>query len=300
MRRREAAVQYRHRLHRLRSSLNASLHQIDVDTTNDSSLCPNRIIFQNNAAPRSLISPVKDVEQFTSTGKASCLGRTAYDVGIVLITPVALILLMVAAVSGVLHLLAEYYGPKRFTYIFKPLTTILLIALAVLALPANTTYRIFVVFGLAFSLAGDIFLMLPSDHFVAGLVTFLAAHVAYLIAFSRGVAFGSRPLLLLPYFGVAVGVLWFLWSRLGRFRLPVVFYVGALVAMAWQAAGRAAIVETIPAYAAATGAALFVVSDATLAINRFGKPFRTAQALVMSTYVAAQALIALSVLERAG
>ena len=43
------------------------------------------------------------------------------------------------------------------------------------------------------------------------------------------------------------------------------------------------------------GAALFVISDATLALNRFRRPFRAAQAIVMSTYVVGQALIALSI-----
>jgi uncharacterized membrane protein YhhN len=40
---------------------------------------------------------------------------------------------------------------------------------------------------------------------------------------------------------------------------------------------------------------LFVVSDGTLAINRFRVRFRAAQFIVMTTYVAAQALIAASV-----
>ncbi|MGZ7042521.1 MAG: lysoplasmalogenase family protein, partial [Thermoanaerobaculia bacterium] len=93
---------------------------------------------------------------------------------------------------------------------------------------------------------------------------------------------------------------WILWPRLGRLRVPVVVYVvAALVAMAWQATTRAVVVDTEPAMAAAVGAALFVVSDATLAINRFRVSFRASQAVVMSTYVAAQALIALSVSQTA-
>lgn len=46
---------------------------------------------------------------------------------------------------------------------------------------------------------------------------------------------------------------------------------------------------------AAAGATLFMVSDAVLALNRFRTPFRLAQAAIMSTYVAAQLLIALSI-----
>jgi uncharacterized membrane protein YhhN len=42
------------------------------------------------------------------------------------------------------------------------------------------------------------------------------------------------------------------------------------------------------------GAILFLVSDSVLAINRFAKPFRAAEALLLTTYFAAQTLIALS------
>jgi uncharacterized membrane protein YhhN len=109
------------------------------------------------------------------------------------------------------------------------------------------------------------------------------------------VPIGAQPLLLLPYAVAAILVLRRLWPSLGRLRLPVIVYVVALVAMAWQAAARATTLQTTHAYLAAAGAALFVVSDAILALNRFAKPFRAAQLLVMTTYVTGQALIAASV-----
>jgi alkenylglycerophosphocholine/alkenylglycerophosphoethanolamine hydrolase len=43
------------------------------------------------------------------------------------------------------------------------------------------------------------------------------------------------------------------------------------------------------------GATLFVLSDSALAINRFVRPFKAVHAVVLSTYYAAQWLIALSV-----
>jgi uncharacterized membrane protein YhhN len=213
---------------------------------------------------------------------------------------IVILLLVMAVGSAAAHLYADYRGPKWLVYLTKPLTTALLIGVAMSGRAADPRYRWAILVGLAFSLAGDIFLMLPGDRFVAGLASFLAAHIAYLIAFSLGVGFGSRPILLLPYAIVATVVMWILWPRLGKLRVPVTIYVVALVAMAWQATTRAAVDHTEPAIAAAAGAALFVVSDATLAINRFRAPFRAAQAVVMSTYVVAQALIALSVSQTAG
>jgi uncharacterized membrane protein YhhN len=216
------------------------------------------------------------------------------------VSPASILLVVMAVASATVHLYAEYRGPKWLVYLMKPLTTALLVGAAASAQAADPLYRWAILVGLGFSLAGDVFLMLPGDRFVAGLASFLAAHIAYLTAFSLGVGFGSRPVLLLPYATAAIAVMWLLWSRLGSLRVHVVIYVAALVAMAWQATTRAAAGHTELAVAAAAGATLFVVSDASLAINRFRGSFRAAQVLVMSTYVAAQALIALSVSQTAG
>ena len=77
--------------------------------------------------------------------------------------------------------------------------------------------------------------------------------------------------------------------------LPVLVYVLTIGVMAWQAAERWARAEDASALLALVGALFFVVSDSALAMNRFRKPFRSAQALVLSTYYTAQWLIALSV-----
>lgn len=203
---------------------------------------------------------------------------------------------LLAAVSAVLQVRAEYRGPRWRVYLCKPLTTALLLALA--ALPGGDgtgRYQIAVVVGLALSLAGDVFLMLPGDRFIPGLASFLLAHIAYLVAFTTGVPPGTRPAALLPFAASAGVLLAVLWPHLGARRTPVAAYVGAIVWMAWQALARALALGTAATALAAAGAALFVVSDAALALDRFKRPFRSARAVVMTTYVAAQWLIALSV-----
>ena len=70
--------------------------------------------------------------------------------------------------------------------------------------------------------------------------------------------------------------------------------MGVIVAMAWQATARAAQLPTPGPLLAAVGAALFVISDATLALDRFRSHFRAARAVVMTTYIAAQWCIAAS------
>ena len=79
-----------------------------------------------------------------------------------------------------------------------------------------------VVFGLLASLIGDVLLMLPQDLFVAGLIAFLVAHIAYLVAFTDGVRFAARPATLALFLVVAGAILWLLWPGLPTaLRVPV-------------------------------------------------------------------------------
>lgn len=199
----------------------------------------------------------------------------------------------------ILSALVSIYGEtahrRRVVFIFKPLTTILVIALAASLPAAEAAYRNAILIGLGFSLAGDIFLMLP-DRFLPGLVAFLLAHLAYLWAFTRHVPFAAAILPFVVVALVSAAVLAILWAGVARrMRLPVVAYVVAIGAMTAQAITQGMLLAVPAAWASGIGAALFFLSDATLAFNRFRRSFRGARAIILSTYWAAQTLIALSV-----
>lgn len=210
--------------------------------------------------------------------------------------PLTWLLTTLAALCGALHVRAEYREPKRQVYLFKPLTVLFIIAIA-LTIPGQPSerYRAAILAGLVCSIAGDVFLMLPGDRFLPGVASFLLAHLAYLVAFTTDAPFGAAPLLLLPFAALGAAMLVLLWPRLGTMRGPVVIYLAVIVAMAWQATSRAATLGSHGALLAAAGAALFVLSDAALALNRFRRPFSAAQAVILPTYYAAQLLIAWSV-----
>ena len=206
------------------------------------------------------------------------------------------VLSALALASGALHVRAEYRGDRRSVYLFKPLTVLCIIAVAiVIPGPLSGRYRIAILAGLLCSIVGDVFLMLPGDRFIQGVAAFLLAHLMYLAAFTVDVTFGTQPALLLPWLAVGVVMLRILWPGLGKMRVPVVIYMTAILAMAWQATGRAVTSGTTGALLAGIGAAVFVVSDAALALNRFRRPFRAAQAIILPTYYLAQLLIAWSV-----
>jgi len=200
--------------------------------------------------------------------------------------------------AAVLAIRAYYLDAERRwqAYVFKPLATLLVLALALSFPVAPAAYRWALIGGLVFSTAGDIFLMLPRDRFIAGLVSFLIAHLFYIFAFSIGVPFGTAPLLWLPFFaagGVVVAVIWR--GLAPALRGAVIAYVVVIAVMAGQAAGRWHALGGDAALSAALGGALFVVSDSVLAINRFRAQFHAERALTLGTYWTAQVLIVLSI-----
>ncbi len=181
-------------------------------------------------------------------------------------------------------------------FVFKPLTTVLIVLHAWPRGGDAPTVRRLVLAGLVCSLAGDVALMWPKQGFVPGLVAFLLAHLLYIAAFTRGHRFAARPAPLVVYALIAATILAFLWSGVPPgLRVPVTGYVLALTAMAAQAAvvGGATLREDgARARGLILGGALFMASDALLATNRFALPLPLASVWILATYWSAQWLIA--------
>ena len=143
------------------------------------------------------------------------------------------------------------------------------------------------------SLAGDVLLMLPGDHFIAGLAAFLLAHVAYLALFRQGVGwFPSRVALTATLLAGAL-MLGVLWPGLQGPLLTaaVAVYVLVIALMTAQALGRAAVLGDAASRATAWGAAIFMLSDAVLGVDRFVQPVPLAPLWVLGSYFMAQILI---------
>jgi uncharacterized membrane protein YhhN len=197
--------------------------------------------------------------------------------------------------SALLTIRAEYRGPRLHVYIFKPLTVVLIILVALQTKHATAAqYKSLIIAGLLCSLVGDVFLMLPRDRFVAGLVSFLFAHLFYVGAFASG-AWTPSVWTTVPLLVYGVLMLGLLWPWLGQLKAAVLVYVAVILLMAWAALSRAAATIDGSGALAAAGALLFVASDSALAWDRFRGEFKAAQAVVLTTYFTAQWLIALSV-----
>lgn len=181
-------------------------------------------------------------------------------------------------------------------YIFKPLTTALIIGIALADDdPISTEYRVLILLGLIASLAGDVFLMLPGDRFVPGLISFLVAQVLYIAAFTYEGNGHAPAYFAIPFLLYGLGMLAFLWKHLGDLRGPVMVYMTVILLMGLQAANRHFETDQEGTLLALIGAYFFIASDSALALERFRGSWRSAPVWVLGLYYAAQTLIALSI-----
>lgn len=210
-----------------------------------------------------------------------------------------LLLTLLALGSAIMHIRAEYLGPQYHIYLFKPLTMVFILLIAISkARKAPVFYSYAIIGGLLCSMTGDIFLMLPADQFIQGLISFLVAHLCYIGAFTHGRRFRLVVWSLLPFFVYGILIFIVLSPGLEAMKLPVLVYIVVILVMGWLAWERWNDTGQRLALLAFFGAVLFIISDSLLAINRFRQPFEMARALTLSTYFAAQWMIAFSINER--
>ncbi len=215
---------------------------------------------------------------------------TRYGVGWLTILLSAVMILSAGLTIGF-----ELAEAKLGEYVFKPATTSIIIIIALLALdPPKRQYKWLIVFGLGFSLIGDILLMLPSDLFLFGLVAFLIAHIFYSSAFSSVAGFYRSFRGALPFLAYGVVITVYLWSHFGDMLVPALIYMVIILLMGWQGLGQWQQTGERRALLAFIGALLFLVSDSLLAINRFANPIALSPLFVLGTYYPAQWFIAMS------
>jgi uncharacterized membrane protein YhhN len=148
------------------------------------------------------------------------------------------------------------------------------------------------VLAMIFALLGDVFLMFKGDDFfLIGLLCFMVMQLLYTFLFSREGSKDMKRLLMisLPLLLLTVGVISVLWNDLGDLRIPVLVYAMAISAMVISAIYRK---NVLKGYSAVVlGVVLFLISDAVLAISKFGGALPFQDIVIMSTYMTAQFLI---------
>jgi uncharacterized membrane protein YhhN len=154
---------------------------------------------------------------------------------------------------------------------------------------------------LFFSLLGDVLLMFVSNSeqfFIAGLVSFLLAHIMYILVFlrDRNSKRNSVPfiILLLLY---ATGLFYLIKDGLGAMLIPVSVYMTVILIMATTAFMRKGFVLNRGYLLVFIGAIFFMISDSLLATNKFYTTLPFSNVSIMTTYAIAQFLIVSGILK---
>jgi uncharacterized membrane protein YhhN len=196
---------------------------------------------------------------------------------------VALALAAVLAIADWMAVAGRLPAPLR--WLTKPGAMVLLIV-AVVAADASGPFTTWLIVGLVWSLVGDVVLMLPERWFVAGLGSFLVAHVAYVVAMAQLELTGwaivtGGAIVAATWVKVGLPIIAGAAARAAQLRVPVTLYIAVISAMVVVALGT-----TEPWLVAA--ALAFFASDAVLGTNRFvtAKPWMPVT--VMVTYHLAQ------------
>ena len=144
---------------------------------------------------------------------------------------IPLYLIPILAITVTLLIRAEILQIRRQSFLFKPISTLLIITIAGLPFfePAyNQTYSIGVLIGLLFSFGGDLALLFQEKRkpFMIGLVFFLIAHIAYSVVFTL-IGKASPWDLVSAAVLLAIGLAFYqlIKANLGAMRIPVIAYI---------------------------------------------------------------------------
>jgi uncharacterized membrane protein YhhN len=213
--------------------------------------------------------------------------------------PVDRALLLLSVICGFLYLVPESFQPFPGRILYKVLSVA---PLAAIAFRAPAPSSVILGMALAFSSLGDALLDLgPNRFFIWGLLSFLVAHLIYILLFVRNRVRPLKPKGWQSALVAAVLINSILLSQwlapsLGALLWPVMFYVCVITVMVVSA-----ILAEFSKPWVCIGAILFLISDSILAVNKFKSPVPMGGYLVWATYYLAQYGIAIGFLrEKSG
>jgi uncharacterized membrane protein YhhN len=216
--------------------------------------------------------------------------------------------IIVVSILAIVNWIASDQKWKTVIYVTKPATMLALLWWIWQSVGWGGSMLWFAL-GAFFCLAGDVFLMVPKDMFIFGLLSFLVGHVCYILGLNN----------IAPYINLWGGFLvillgaYLVWlypklagglSEKGKtaLKIPVLIYslvISLMVysaLMTWTRPGW----STVAALLVSIGAVLFFTSDSMLAWDRFLKPLSHARLRVMLTYHLGQIGIIVGAMIHAG
>ena len=197
-------------------------------------------------------------------------------------------------VVSLVNVIAEGSGFTVVAFVTVVLAMPLLIALLPASRMGRDRMAMLVIIALFFSWLGDWLGDLLVPHVVFKIIFFFVGHIFYVMAFFpyRRSSLLYRPVPLVAYLVVIGALLAWIAPRSGILAPAVIVYGLLLVTMAVLASGLN--------WLTAVGSMIFVVSDLSIAVTAFAIPgvIEESELLIMSTYLVAQLMIVLGVIQR--
>ncbi len=210
--------------------------------------------------------------------------------------------LKIFAGISVFYLLLLFTGQDEIAWYLKPI----LLPFLILETYSSENFKTknLLLSALLFSWIGDIILMFADKgelYFIFGLVSFLIAHIIFILLFTKQEKENTSSnklfwvgLLIVGFY--LFGMLVLLYPSLGDLKIPVTVYaitISTMLLMAikgyfnWRKPNNLTVL---------LGALIFVSSDSILAINKFHSTLPQSGFLIMITYIVAQFLITKGIL----
>jgi len=219
-------------------------------------------------------------------------------------------MLLIAALGfAALEALALWKKWTRLEYLAKPAVMIVLL-LWLWTTTGLGGAALWFGLGILLSLTGDILLMISLDRlFLAGLIAFLLAHLAYLIGFNIPIpeisAWGFVLAIIVGLGGVRVmrRILAPLASSgQARMRMPIIIYSAVISLMLLSAMMKMTEItwNTNAAALVGVGAFLFYISDIILAWNKFVAPIQNGRIYNIGAYHLGQIILIAGVIAQFG
>jgi len=155
--------------------------------------------------------------------------------------------------------------------------------------------------GFFFAWIGDTLLIFEPKHpvfFMLGLGAFLITHILYIVAFTKKGTVNSniaqlkkKPYLILIFAMLGLGLYTLFYPNLADLAIPVAIYTAVIIIMVLAAINRNNITNSDSYKLCLIGALLFMLSDMTLAVNKFFMPIDYAGLYLIVLYMAGQYLI---------
>ncbi|PHR74002.1 MAG: hypothetical protein COA67_01150 [Lutibacter sp.] len=192
----------------------------------------------------------------------------------------------------VLDIVGILTGNQLMRLVFKPLIIlVLMMYYSVIVEPENKLYLAV----LFFSFLGDVFLLFDSKmNFMLGLASFLIAHIL-LIKIVVGVlkksSIRQKLIAIIPFAITFFGLIFLLKDNLGELLIPVIVYALIITVFGVVSFLNYLTDKSVPNLLLLGGATFFILSDSTLAINKFYQSETYFPVFIMITYVLAEYLI---------